>query len=228
MFELIKAELAYKKWEYLTLLILPFPLAVLTWLMLQRDPMLEVDSTFCALFGFGAALLIASIRIPFVTHQISVEENRIQLIATLPVSVRAIALSQSLPFLLFTFTFSLFGFLVIGITGLGYSDLPMLLLINCVLLAIGLGLSSLFLKELLTLLPKWTISVFWILFLGLVMFNTYGEIFWQIDMKIFDPRQLTGWLGTVKMMVLGGGCFWGHILLFTHLRGDLSMRRRYT
>ncbi len=226
MLELIKAEMVYRKWSHLTDLALPFLIVPLNW-WLQSLGGGEVDYTFGVMFGFGATLVLLFLRIPTFTHKTSMEENRIHLLATLPVPIAAVAMSQSLPFLILTSALSVLGFLTIGVFNLGYGNLPLVLMANCVLLVIALGLLSIFLKELLTLLPRWAPMMLWVLFVGLVVLKFSVDFFLSPNQRIFDLQQMSNWVGTVKFLALAAVCFFGHIALFTRWRDDFSVRRRY-
>jgi len=227
MFELIKAEMKYKKWEHMVSLLMPFLLwPLFWWLFFQGEENSEEGITFCAMAAYAATLILVAIRTPMITHNTNLEEHRIQLFASLPVSLRSVALSQSLPFLLLSAGIALSGFAVVGMLSGGFVELSIHTMVNCVLLAMSLGLFSVFIKEVLTLLPKWVPIVLWISFLALIFARSRIDSALSPNWRIFDPSQLTNWIGSIKLGIMCGVFFLGHLALFTHFRTDLSARRR--
>jgi len=228
VFELIKSEMLYKKWTYLTLLIMPFLMAAVFWWMFFRlEKFDRIHLAFSGLIAFGATLLINVIRTPQVIHQTSVEENRIQLFAALPISVRMIAMSQSLPFLLVTACLTLLGMVTITTVNLGAGLPPFPIMVNAALAMMALGMFSLLLKELFVILPKWSVMVFWALFFG-------GLIVWRsrvepTDTGVFlvEVDVMAAWSTSGVLALATLTLVLGHLALFTHLHTDLSQRRRH-
>lgn len=227
MFELIKAEVAYKKWEYITFLCLPFLLIGMIWSIPMINDSDGMDFKTSVLFGFGTVLLLICMGLPYGIHKTSMEENRIHLLATFPVSLRAIAMSQSLPILGSIGLVSLLGFLLLGVIGLEDGDLHHIFVFNCVLLTLAFGFHGLFLQELFLLLPKYSSLVLWVLLFGLLVLNGNKENLFGIDVKLWDPDYLKQWWASIVLIFVSLIGFLGHMILFTKMRDDFSIRRRY-
>lgn len=228
MLQLIKTEITYKKWDYLTLMVLPFLISGFLWAIFLENNKESMDLTDATLFGFGAALLVICLRLPQAIHQTSVEENRFHLFATLPVSLREIAMSQSAPIVTLIGIVSVIGFLFLGILELGYNSLPLLAMFNCVLLASGIGLVGIFLKELLTMLPKYSSLVLWVMCFALIILNSYLQTLVDAEVTLLDIRYILTWQTSVALIFLNLIAFWGHMILFTKVRDDFSVRRRHS
>jgi len=227
MIELIKAEMAYRKWSYVMMMLMPFVVWALAMFFIQIDESLEADAQYAALFSLASSLLVICMRVPHMIHQTSVEENRIQLLAILPISPRSLAMSQTLPYLIFVSLFSVLGLGVMMVMQVGNVVFPAMLLVNCTLAAIVFGLLSFFIMELLTLLPKWSKMVLWIvcILFPFMLLRMVSETLFGISSYL---GQSLGMMTTsIKLVFVGLVFFFGHIVLFTRMRDDFSVRRRY-
>lgn len=226
MLELLKAEFSYRKWHYIGYGLFPLILTSAFFLVIQEKSSLLMDFRSALLFGFGTALFLLSLTLPKFIHRVALEENRYLLLGQFPISQRALALTQSLVLIIVLSATALSGYFLVFVFGMSFNNISQILIFNYILLALAVSLSSLFFYELLTQLPKYSTLVIWLLvliFFAVVAWLGYLGIEFDFLPDDFLLKGSTFFL----LAITSALSFFGHMLLFTHLRKDFSKGRRF-
>ncbi len=225
IFELIKAEIAYKKTHYLIGPVLGLAFA-LTHLYIANTMSTDLEAALPLFFSmlFLCPPAVAGFSLPATIRRTVDDENRTYLLMSLPVSTPMVAMSQTLPVLLATLIPGALGILAMVFAGVAEGPLNPKHLTIGLLIVTTYAMTAFFVTELFNLVSKWVRTAIFALpfsiFCGLAYMEINGidasvGMLFDSVLEIIPPIYfLAGWTLAA---------FLGHILLYTRVRRDFSV-----
>ncbi len=229
MIELVKAELSYKKWDYAAALAIGLSIGVLYLLMsvvVGGEGLLRAMPAFFVITA-AMALIFAGMLLPREIYKTISEENRTSQLALLPIPLSRIAMSMTVPYLLFCGALTVLGCvagLALPLTAAELAGGSLIddfwaLYFNLAVFSAAMGLVGFLCFELGAQAPKWLSHGFQALAIVVMVALTQVDGFYA---TILSRETLTSPWPALVSVPAGVAGFFGHVLLFTRGRGDFS------